>query len=346
MTIRALVVDDDEEIRRTAGDILQSLGHEHDAAGDQEAARGLLCSGKYSYVLLDLEIPVCPGRLCRVENGKNLLNEIRRTAGMEDVPVIVMTGHGNDGPDLAVSVMKLGAVDYVAKPLDGDKLDKAVREALEKARRSTSAAGSKARAGKLTPFSADDREMVIHEDHATVCGVTVWRDAGQPDMRDVLIALSRRHNGKYVRLSGAQLGKTLGRNASNPISRPIKDFRDRATELMESECSLECGKYDVIARGGGGYHLTEWMVVTGLGVETEKDDDESPSSCDNALTVRQRMIMEKITAGERLRQKDVIGMFRLDFSPSTVKRDIKALRDMGLIATHQDGYYVPSAPTM
>jgi len=343
MTIRALVVDDDEEIRRTAGDILQSLGHKHDAAGDQEAARGFLSDSRYSYILLDLEIPVCPGRLCRVENGKNLLNEIRQTHGMEDVPVMVMTGHGNDGPDLAVSVMKLGAVDYVAKPLDGDKLDKAVQEALEKARRSTSAAGGKARPQKLTPFSAERREMVIHEDHVTVCGVTVWRDAGQPDMRDILLALSRKHNGRYVRLSGTRLGKALGRNASNPVSRPIKDFRDRATELMASECALECGSRDIIASGGGGgYHFTDWMVVTDPGVETEKGDDDSRSSCDNALNERQQRIVQRIIAGERLQQKDVIGMFRGGFSPSTVKRDIKALRDIGLIETHADGHYVPS----
>jgi len=81
-------------------------------------------------------------------------------------------------------------------------------------------------------------------------------------------------------------------------------------------------------------------MVTDPGVETEKCHDYGHSSCDNALSERQQRIMDQISAGGRVRQKDVIGMFCWDFSPSTVKRDIKALRDMGLITTHHAGYYV------
>jgi DNA-binding MarR family transcriptional regulator len=92
-------------------------------------------------------------------------------------------------------------------------------------------------------------------------------------------------------------------------------------------------------------HLSDWMVVTGPGNETEKCDDDSQSLCDNALSERQRRILKAIGRGAELRQKNVIGMFRGEFSPSTVKTDIKALRSMGLITTHQDAYYVPSEGT-
>lgn len=58
MTLRALVVADMEKIAREVSDILDSLGHKHDLAMDQESARKLLGPDKYNYVLLDLEIPV------------------------------------------------------------------------------------------------------------------------------------------------------------------------------------------------------------------------------------------------------------------------------------------------
>ena len=58
------------------------------------------------------------------------------------------------------------------------------------------------------------------------------------------------------------------------------------------------------------------------------------------LNDRQQRILAEINKGGQLRQKDVIAMFRRNFNPSTVKRDLKALRDEGLIKTHADGYYI------
>jgi DNA-binding NtrC family response regulator len=108
---RALVVDDDRQILEAVADILTSLGHAYDLASTQEEARGYLGSGRHDYVLLDLEIPVRQGGLPRIQNGLNLLAETLKAPGMENVPVIVMTAHGRDGPHLAVEAMKTGAVD-------------------------------------------------------------------------------------------------------------------------------------------------------------------------------------------------------------------------------------------
>ena len=66
MKPRALVIDDDTAIVREVEDILASLDHDCDAVGDQDAARRLLGAGRYAYILLDLEIPVKPGKLSRV----------------------------------------------------------------------------------------------------------------------------------------------------------------------------------------------------------------------------------------------------------------------------------------
>lgn len=133
MSYRALVVDDDPEILDAVGEVLQSLGHEYHTATCQDEARTCVASNGYSYYLIDLEIPVRPDNsLARIQNGENLLTEIAARRGSGPEPIIVITGHGKNGPELAVRMMKLGADDYVTKPFPaaGNTLDRAILEAL------------------------------------------------------------------------------------------------------------------------------------------------------------------------------------------------------------------------
>jgi len=117
MIRRALIIDDDAGIVEEVADIVESLGHVSDSASCMHSARGCLASQRYDYILLDLEIPVRVGRtFARVQNGINLLKEMRQNPATRSVPIIVMTGHGNDGPEQAVEVMRAGATDYIAKP--------------------------------------------------------------------------------------------------------------------------------------------------------------------------------------------------------------------------------------
>lgn len=343
MKPRALVIDDDAEIIRTVGDILESLNHTFDSAGDQETARNLLAADKYAYILLDLEIPVKPGKLCRIKNGENLLSEIRATAGMETIPVIVMTGHGNDSPDLAVAVWQKGATHYVKKPFNKGELDEAILKVLAKDGQAAPAARVKAGSKKLTPFKDAKREMVIGDDSVTICGIEVWRETYQPDMRKILVRLSQREGGGYVRISGSKLMKELGRDASNPVGRPIKSFCDNASERLAEGRSLACGRYDIIASKGG-YHFTEWMEVRVDG-EPEPPKDYRTSAHKSAetdggpaLNDRQTWILEQLDQGIELRHKDIVRHTRKN--RSTINRDLKELRDRGLITTHVDGYYV------
>ena len=99
MKHHALVIDDDEGIRDDVQERLESLGHTCECVGCQHTARQKLEAGtKYAYILLDLQIPLRYGKKPLVQNGKNLLNQIRQTKGIENMPVIVMTAHGLERP--------------------------------------------------------------------------------------------------------------------------------------------------------------------------------------------------------------------------------------------------------
>ena len=116
MTYHALVVDDNPSIVEDVKDRLESLGHTCDCVHCMDCGRKRLTAGSYSYVLLDLEIPVKYGRKSRLVNGLNMLQEIRSTRGFELIPIIIMTSHGHDSPDLAIEVLRgNGATDFVKK---------------------------------------------------------------------------------------------------------------------------------------------------------------------------------------------------------------------------------------
>ena len=120
---RILIVDDEESIRRSLGGILSDEGFETIAVGDGDTAIAEMRDApKPDLVLLDIAMP---GR-----DGVQVLQEIKIT--YPDLPVIMMSGHGTI--ETAVRATKLGAFDFVEKPISFDKLLLTIQHALEQSR--------------------------------------------------------------------------------------------------------------------------------------------------------------------------------------------------------------------
>jgi DNA-binding NtrC family response regulator len=117
---RVLLVDDDAPLRLALGKALARKGLEVVDLGSGEAALEPLKSG----VLGDAPIDVCVLDL-RMP-GLSGLEVLRRTLGRR-VPVVVLTGHGTV-PD-AVEAMRLGAANFMQKPVDADELAPVLRQA-------------------------------------------------------------------------------------------------------------------------------------------------------------------------------------------------------------------------
>ena len=114
------MVDDEAEIRSLLGAVLQSKGFEVVTAEDGAAALPQVQREHPAEVLMDLSMP----RM----SGMDALPEIKRLD--PEVPVIICTAHA----DLATAVraMKLGAYDYLTKPLDVDLLVLTLERAVER----------------------------------------------------------------------------------------------------------------------------------------------------------------------------------------------------------------------
>jgi DNA-binding NtrC family response regulator len=121
---RILVVDDEADIRGLLKEILSEEGYEVDVAADAGQARSSRASQVPDLVLLDIWMPDT--------DGITLLREWSLTDGY-DCPVVMMSGHGT--VETAVEATRLGAFDFVEKPLSLTKLLRTVERALDAGRR-------------------------------------------------------------------------------------------------------------------------------------------------------------------------------------------------------------------
>ncbi len=108
--IRILLVDDEEEFTSTLSERLELRGHDTVTAGDGEAGLQCLAGEAFDIVILDLMMP-----------GLGGLETLKRIKGeTPDLPVILLTGHGSTREGM--EGMRLGAYDYLMKPLNIDEL--------------------------------------------------------------------------------------------------------------------------------------------------------------------------------------------------------------------------------
>jgi two-component system, NtrC family, response regulator HydG len=117
-TAQALIVDDDRDICRLLGHLLERAGIAVESAYDGAAALELVAAVQPDVLLLDIKMPN--------SDGMDVLRRVRQR--YPNLPVVMMTAFA--GVTQAVEAMKTGAVDYLPKPFDNNKVVPLVREAV------------------------------------------------------------------------------------------------------------------------------------------------------------------------------------------------------------------------
>src|SRR5689334_19997161 len=123
-TAHILVVDDEADIRTLLKEILSEEGYEVDVAANAAQARASRAKQTPDLVLLDIWMPDV--------DGITLLREWSATT-TNGCPVVMMSGHGT--VETAVEATRLGAFDFVEKPLSLAKLLRTVERALDAGKR-------------------------------------------------------------------------------------------------------------------------------------------------------------------------------------------------------------------
>lgn len=143
-----LIVDDEMGIRELLSEILQDEGYSVALAENAEKARQLRNQTRPALVLLDIWMPDC--------DGITLLKEWAK-AGQLNMPVIMMSGHASI--DTAVEATKIGALDFLEKPIALQKLLGAVQKGLKYGEIQTSAHLTLDRLGKSDAIKEMQRQL-------------------------------------------------------------------------------------------------------------------------------------------------------------------------------------------
>lgn len=117
---KILVIDDERSIRSTLKDILEYEKYEVTEAEDGQKGLEIAEKGTFDMIFCDIKMPKM--------DGIEVLQKIMEFN--DEIPVVMISGHGNI--DTAVECIKKGAFDYIAKPIDLNRLLITVRNALDK----------------------------------------------------------------------------------------------------------------------------------------------------------------------------------------------------------------------
>ncbi len=117
---KILVIDDEKSIRKTLREILEYENFIVDEAGDGAEGTAMAEKDNYDIILCDIKMPKVDG----MEALDNILKS------RPDTPIVMISGHGTI--ETAVEAVKKGAFDFIAKPLDLNRLLVTIRNAMDK----------------------------------------------------------------------------------------------------------------------------------------------------------------------------------------------------------------------
>ncbi|WP_017942618.1 MULTISPECIES: sigma-54 dependent transcriptional regulator [unclassified Thioalkalivibrio] len=196
-----LVVDDEPDIRMLLQDVLEDEGYQVALAGSVAEAKAQRRSRRPDLILLDVWMPD--------GDGISLLKEWSDDEGLP-CPVVMISGHGN--VETAVDATRLGAYDFIEKPLSIDKLLITLNNALEAARLQRENVGLKRHAGTVQDPVGDSATMVNLRDqvqrmaqHDTWVLITGEPGVGKQTFARLLHARSARRESPFIVVSVGSL---------------------------------------------------------------------------------------------------------------------------------------------
>jgi two-component system nitrogen regulation response regulator NtrX len=142
-----LIVDDEEGIRETLSGIFEDEGYEVVTAASGEEALDIIKEHMPYILLLDVWLPGM--------DGIETMSKVKEIDN--DIPVIVISGHGNI--ELAIKAIRLGAYDFLEKPLSLEKVLIVTKRALEKKRLETENRALRADLTKKCTLIGDSQKM-------------------------------------------------------------------------------------------------------------------------------------------------------------------------------------------
>jgi two-component system nitrogen regulation response regulator NtrX len=202
---RVLIVDDEAAIRQSLVGVLSDEGYRCDAVASGEACLELLARQNYEAVLLDIWMPGI--------DGLAVLEQVQTRVGPDRPVIIMISGHGNI--ETAVKATKLGAYDFIEKPLTIEKVSLVLKNGLAQRRmgleldRLREESGIPEIIGNSVPIKALRQQLKVMA--ATNGRVLIYGESGTGKelVAHAIHRSSLRANGPFVEVNCAALPEDL-----------------------------------------------------------------------------------------------------------------------------------------
>ncbi len=319
-----LIVDDEPGVRSALSGVLRDEGYDIDAADSGEAALERLAQHTYDVVVLDVWLPGMDG----------LATLARMRERQIESQVVIISGHGN--VESAVRAIKMGAFDFVEKPLSLEKTVLVVRNALRQQRLEAENQALRAKVDAQHTMVGESVGMIRLREQVSMAAPTYGRVlifgeivTGMELVARYIHQLSRRRSGPFVEVNCAAIPE----------------------ELIESELF---GHVRGAFTGAVADRRGKFELAHGGTIFLDEIGDMSLKTQAKVLRVLQEQVMEAVGGSTRIRvdarvlaatNKDLTaeirgGRFREDlyFRLNVVPISVPALRDreedIPLLANH------------
>jgi two-component system, NtrC family, nitrogen regulation response regulator NtrX len=199
-----LIVDDEPGVRAALAGVLRDEGYVVEAVDSGEACLERLARGSFDLIVLDVWLPGIDG----------LVTLQRLRERQVDSPVVMISGHGNI--ESAVRAIKMGAFDFVEKPLSLEKTVLVVRNALRQRSLEAENRALRARADRRLTMVGDSYAMVQLREQVAMAAPTNGRvliygenGTGKELVARSIHAMSRRRSGPFIEVNCAAIPEEL-----------------------------------------------------------------------------------------------------------------------------------------
>ena len=199
-----LIVDDEPGVRTALGGVLRDEGYSVEAVSSGEECLERLTRGAVDLILLDVWLPGMDG----------LATLARLRERQVDAQVVLISGHGNI--ESAVRAIKMGAFDFVEKPLSLDKTVLVIRNALHQRHLEAENRALRARVDRHQTMVGESYAMRQLREQVAMAAPTNGRvliygenGTGKELVARAIHALSRRRSGAFVEVNCAAIPEEL-----------------------------------------------------------------------------------------------------------------------------------------